>query len=97
MDARNEPEQPDQSENRLEPVLKLWRQLIAHDGVQPAGLGARDVLRIEMGYSLYGHELGEDISPLESGLSRFVSLEKDFIGKNALLEQKDSFYHSCGN
>lgn len=67
----------------------LWRTLLAHDKVKPAGLGARDVLRLEMGYSLYGHELGEDISPLESGLSRFIHFDKDFIGKNVLLIQKD--------
>ena len=67
----------------------LWQALIKHDHVKPAGLGARDVLRIEMGYSLYGHELGEDISPLESGLNRFISFEKDFIGKSALLKQKE--------
>ena len=67
----------------------LWRELIKHDNVRPAGLGARDILRVEMGYSLYGHELGEDISPLESGLNRFISFEKDFIGKSALLKQKE--------
>ncbi|MCK5012550.1 MAG: glycine cleavage system aminomethyltransferase GcvT [Candidatus Omnitrophica bacterium] len=70
-------------------IKDLWRQLIEHDSVEPAGLGARDILRIEMGYSLYGHELGEDISPLESGLNRFISFEKDFIGKSALLKQKE--------
>ena len=67
----------------------LWRVLLKHDKVKPAGLGARDVLRIEMGYSLYGHELGENISPLESGLSRFIHFEKDFIGKDVLLKQKE--------
>ncbi len=67
----------------------LWQALIAHDKVKPAGLGARDVLRLEMGYSLYGHELGEDISPLESGLNRFIQFEKDFIGKDVLMAQKD--------
>jgi len=68
---------------------ELWQALIAHDKVKPAGLGARDVLRLEMGYSLYGHELGEDISPLESGLNRFIQFEKDFIGKNVLVAQKN--------
>lgn len=67
----------------------LWRALIAHDKVKPAGLGARDVLRLEMGYSLYGHELGEDITPLESGLNRFIHFDKDFIGKDVLVTQKD--------
>jgi len=67
----------------------FWRKLMKDGRVQPAGLGARDVLRLEMGYSLYGHELSEDVSPLESGLNRFVCFEKDFIGKNVLLKQKD--------
>ena len=71
-----------------EKTKDLWQELIGHDSVQPAGLGARDILRIEMGYSLYGHELEENISPLESGLSRFVSFDKDFIGKDVLLKQK---------
>jgi aminomethyltransferase len=66
----------------------LWRALLKHDKVKPAGLGARDVLRLEMGYSLYGHELEETVSPLESGLGRFVDFNKDFIGKKALLRQK---------
>jgi len=67
----------------------LWRDLLKNDMVKPAGLGARDILRLEVGYSLYGHELKEDISPLESGLNRFIHLDKDFIGKNALLKQKE--------
>ncbi len=66
----------------------LWKALLAHEHVKPAGLGARDILRVEMGYSLYGHELRENTSPLESGLQRFLDLEKDFIGKNVLLKQK---------
>jgi len=66
----------------------LWQALIKSDRVKPAGLGARDILRLEMGYSLYGHELGEDISPLESGLNRFIDFEKDFVGKEILIEQK---------
>jgi aminomethyltransferase len=66
----------------------LWQALLQNPKVKPAGLGARDVLRLEMGYSLYGHEIGEDISPLESGLNRFIDFEKEFIGKDALLKQK---------
>jgi len=55
---------------------------------QPCGLGARDVLRIEAGFPLYGNELSEDLTPLHAGLERFVAFEKDFIGKEALLNLK---------
>ena len=66
----------------------LWREIFKNSKVKPAGLGVRDVLRIEMGYSLYGHELDETISPLEAGLEKFVDFKKDFIGREALLAQK---------
>ncbi len=57
--------------------------------LQPIGLGARDTLRTEMCYPLYGHELNEDTTPIEAGVGFFVSLEKgDFIGRNVLAEQK---------
>lgn len=67
----------------------LW-QFLLDKGARPAGLGVRDVLRLEMGYSLYGHELSEEISPLEAGLERFVSWDKDFIGSAALKTHKAS-------
>jgi aminomethyltransferase len=67
----------------------LWRELLKSGDVKPAGLGARDILRLEMGYPLYGHELSEAISPLETGLMKFVDLEKDFIGKETLLQLKE--------
>ena len=67
---------------------ELWQKLLQNATVKPAGLGARDVLRLEMCYSLYGQELEEDISPLEAGLEKFVDFEKDFTGKNVLLSQK---------
>lgn len=54
-------------------------------GVQPAGLGARDTLRLEAALPLYGHELDDTTSPLEAGLDRFVHpLERDFIGAEAI-------------
>ncbi|MHB8483187.1 MAG: glycine cleavage system aminomethyltransferase GcvT [Nitrospiria bacterium] len=71
---------------------KLWN--LFYDAGQeehlvPVGLGARDTLRLEMGYALYGHELTEDISPLEADLARFVYFDKEkFIGKDALEAQQ---------
>lgn len=70
-----------------EKTPQLWRELLSNEQVKPAGLGARDILRLEVGYSLYGHELSEEISPLEAGLKRFINFEKDFIGRDVLLEQ----------
>ena len=58
-------------------------------GLELVGLGARDSLRLEAGYPLYGHELSAEISPLMAGLGWTVKLDKhDFIGRAALLEQK---------
>lgn len=69
-------------------MKELWKKILENKNVKPAGLGARDVLRLEMGYSLYGQELDEHISPLEAGLSKFIDFEKDFIGQGTLLKQK---------
>ncbi|MDB6095703.1 MAG: glycine cleavage system protein [Verrucomicrobia bacterium] len=59
-------------------------------GLELAGLGARDSLRLEAGYPLYGHEITEDISPLAAGLGWTVKLEKgaDFVGRDALVAEK---------
>ncbi len=59
-------------------------------GLELAGLGARDSLRLEAGYPLYGHEITQDISPLAAGLGWTVKLDKgaDFIGRAALLQEK---------
>ncbi|MFA5515770.1 MAG: glycine cleavage system aminomethyltransferase GcvT [Desulfuromonadales bacterium] len=75
-----------------EAAEKIWTALLAvgaPDGLQPVGLGARDTLRLEMKYALYGHELSPQISPLEAGLGWVAKLEKpSFIGREALLRQK---------
>jgi aminomethyltransferase len=71
----------------------LWHDLLEaaspFDG-QPCGLAARDVLRLEMGYPLYGQDLFESVTALQAGLSWAVSFEKgDFRGRDALLRQKE--------
>jgi aminomethyltransferase len=72
----------------------LWHQLLAvgrAHGLKPCGLGARDTLRTEMGYPLYGHELDEQTTPIEAGLGFFVALDKgEFVGRSVLLEQKQA-------
>jgi aminomethyltransferase len=67
----------------------LWSALTSA-GVPPIGLGARDLLRLEMGYSLYGHEIDRTITPLEAGLGWIVKLDKGspFVGDVALRSQK---------
>ena len=67
---------------------EVWDKLLASGEVKPCGLGCRDTLRLEVGLPLYGDELADDITPLEAGLGMFVKFEKDFIGKEALLNQK---------
>ncbi|OGQ47491.1 MAG: glycine cleavage system protein T [Deltaproteobacteria bacterium RIFCSPLOWO2_02_FULL_44_10] len=72
----------------------IWQELLTTGkgaALKPAGLGARDTLRLEMCYCLYGHELTEETNPLEAGLSWVVKLTKkdDFIGKKALMQVKE--------
>jgi aminomethyltransferase len=69
-------------------IASLWKKLLEDPRVKPAGLGSRDVLRLEMGYSLYGQDIDEDTTPLEAGLEKYIDFNKDFIGKDALLKQK---------
>ena len=75
-------------------AVELWNKLLEAGkefGLKPVGLGARDTLRIEACYSLYGHELSEEITPLEAGIGFAVKLDKgDFIGRMALEKQKNS-------
>src|SRR5205807_7915863 len=54
--------------------------------IKPAGLGARDTLRLEAGMPLYGHELGETLDPLSAGLGWAIDLNKDSIGVQRLRE-----------
>lgn len=73
---------------------KIWEAMLKAGegyGIKPCGLGARDTTRLEAGLCLYGNELTEEISPLEAKIDFAVRFEKgDFIGRDALLEQKKS-------
>jgi aminomethyltransferase len=69
--------------------VALWEELIGR-GAKPCGLGARDTLRLEAAMPLYGHELSEDIDPLQAGLGWAVKLDKgDFVGRNALMRLRE--------
>jgi aminomethyltransferase len=76
-------------------AAEFWSKILETGkeyGLKPAGLGARDTLRIEACYSLYGHEINESISPIEAGIDFAVSIDKkeNFIGKDALVKIKNS-------
>ncbi len=70
-------------------AIEFWNQLLSV-GVKPAGLGARDTLRLEAGMALYGQDMDDSVSPFEAGLSWTVALDegRDFIGRTALEKQK---------
>ncbi len=70
-------------------AAQFWVDLSAKKEVKPIGLGARDSLRLEMGYPLYGNDLDETTSPIEAGLGWVVSKTNDkFIGKDRILKEK---------
>jgi len=69
--------------------VKLWDILMAAGNVTPAGLGARDTLRLEMGMALYGNDIDDTVTPLEANLAWLVKLKKgEFVGSPVLNEQK---------
>lgn len=75
-------------------AVEMWNKLLETGkdyGIKPIGLGARDTLRVEACYSLYGHELNDKISPIEAGIGFVVKLDKEsFIGKGSLLKIKEN-------
>jgi len=77
---------------KSEEAEEIWDKIMEagkEEGILPCGLGARDLLRLEMGYCLYGNDITRETTPLEATLSWVVSLDKkDFIGKDVLLKQR---------
>ena len=73
-------------------AVRLWRALLEEgksDGIMPAGLGARDTLRLEAGMRLYGNDMDADTNPLEAGLDWTLNLDKDFIGRDAIIRARE--------
>ena len=72
-------------------AVDVWNKILEAGkpfGLQPIGLGARDTLRLEKGFCLYGNDIDDTTSPLEAGLSWVTKFNKDFIAKDILLKQK---------
>ena len=70
---------------------RVWDELLSagkEDGIQPIGLGARDTLRLEARFSLYGNEIDETTNPIEAGLGWTCKLDKDFLGRDAIAKVK---------
>jgi len=71
-------------------AVTVWQSLL-DKGAIPIGLAARDMLRTEMGYALYGHEISDQVTPIEAGLMWITKLDKgEFIGREAVLVRKES-------
>lgn len=76
-----------------EHALTIWKAIFEAGkdyGIKPIGLGARDTLRLEMGYSLYGNDITDETSPIEAGLGWITKFNKDFINSAQLKEQKEN-------
>ncbi|WP_297708075.1 glycine cleavage system aminomethyltransferase GcvT [uncultured Eudoraea sp.] len=75
-----------------EEVKQIWDSVLAagaNYGIKPIGLAARDTLRLEMGYCLYGNDINEETSPLEAGLGWITKFSKDFVNSEALAKEKE--------
>ena len=69
-------------------TVEVWNALLQDERVKPAGLGARDTLRLEAGLPLYGQDLDEDTTPVEAGMEKFVDFSHEFTGRDALKGRK---------
>ena len=75
-----------------EEVKQIWDNVLeagADYGIKPIGLAARDTLRLEMGYCLYGNDINDDTSPLEAGLGWITKFSKEFVNSEALAKEKE--------
>jgi aminomethyltransferase len=73
-------------------VVQIWNKVFeagADFGIKPIGLAARDTLRLEMGYCLYGNDIDDTTSPIEAGLGWITKFTKDFVNSEALAKQKE--------
>jgi len=70
-------------------AVSLWNALLEHEAVKPAGLGARDTLRLEVGYPLSGQDFDSSRTPLEANMHPFIAWNSEFPGKDVLTKQKD--------
>lgn len=80
-------------EDKEDAADKIWNAIFEagkEAGIKPIGLGARDTLRLEMGYCLYGNDIDDTTSPLEAGLAWITKFSKNFIAKEILEEQKQN-------
>jgi aminomethyltransferase len=71
-------------------AVRVWRALLANENIKPIGLGARDTLRLEMGYSLYGHELSLEKTPAGVSRGMFIKKDADFIGREAVMHDLEN-------
>ena len=67
----------------------MWNMFLAFDDLEPAGLGARDTLRLEVGYPLSGQDFDDQVTPLDAGMNSFIAWDTDFVGKAALEAQRE--------
>ncbi|HEU0065181.1 MAG TPA: glycine cleavage system aminomethyltransferase GcvT [Flavisolibacter sp.] len=80
-------------EDKEDHADKIWDSIFkagSSSGLKPIGLGARDTLRLEMGYCLYGNDIDDTTSPLEAGLGWITKFNKEFVAKEVLQQQKEN-------